>query len=63
MKGIEWCLKLFWTGVALALLGLALHWDFLILVGGGAILAVWFGWPVLLLIGVLDDSIGKPPRR
>ena len=56
MKGVDWCIKLVCAGVPLALLGLALHWDFLILVGGGAILAVWFGWPVLLLMGVLDEA-------
>jgi len=57
MKGIKWSLTLLGAGVPLALLGLALNWEWLMLVGGGAVLTVVVGWPVLLLMGLASECL------
>jgi len=49
MKGLNWCVGLVCAGIPAALLGLWLDWDWLALAGIGAIVTVWFGWPLFLL--------------
>lgn len=51
MKGLVWSIWLTLGGIALAALGLWTNSEALMAAGGGAIALVWFGWPVLLLMG------------
>lgn len=51
MKGLVLCIWLTLGGLTLALLGLWVDSEALMAAGGGAVALVWFGWPVLLLVG------------
>lgn len=60
MKGLWWCVWLTAIGVPLTLLGLAVDAPRLIVWGAGAIATVVVGWPVLVLMGAVDELT---PRR
>lgn len=61
MRGWYWCIWLMAAGVPAVLLGLALGVDFLVVAGASAIATVVVGWPVLLVLGVVDEL--TPQRR
>lgn len=65
VQGIVWCVWMVAAGVPLALLGLALDAQPLLLGGGALMLAVACAWPVLLLAGALDEMRRqqRPHRR
>ena len=65
MTGLRWCISCVAAGIALALLGLWLNWEPLMVLGGGLIALVIVGWPALVLMGELNDLFDRkrPPRR
>ncbi len=63
MKGFYWCLALVIGGIPLALLGLLVDAEWLMALGAGAIATVVVGWPVLVLLGGLDDMLTQHRRR
>ena len=63
MKGFFWCFALVLGGIPLALLGLLVDAEWLMSLGAGAIATVVVGWPVLVLLGGLDDMLTQHRRR
>ena len=59
MKGLVWCFALVGVGIPLALLGLLVDSERLMALGGGAIATVVVGWPVLLLMGLVQTPVRK----
>lgn len=63
MRGAVWCIQLVAAGLPLALLGLAVGWDGLTLAGTAMVATVVVGWPVLLLMGAIDEALPSRRRR
>ena len=59
MNGLLWCLVLVGVGLPLALLGLVLESERMMALGAGAIATVVVGWPVLLLMGLVQTPERK----
>ncbi|MFD2754291.1 hypothetical protein [Comamonas terrae] len=59
MSGFFWCVVLVCAGLPLALLGLLLDSERMMALGAGAIATVVVGWPVLLLMGLVQTSAPK----
>lgn len=63
MRGIVWCIWMVGFGMPLALLGLAVGADRLTALGAGLVTAVVLGWPVLLTLGGIDETLSRRRHR
>lgn len=59
MNGLRWCVVLVCVGFPLALLGLLLESERMMALGAGAIATVVVGWPVLVLMGLVQTPVRK----